>query len=332
MDLPIAWFVLIGVLLAGYAVLDGFDLGVGILHLIVARDGAERAETLGSIVPVWHGNEFWLLTGGAALFAAFPLLYPQVFSAFYVALLLVLLALVIRAVSLAMRGRGASTLSRWRWDVVFAASSTLAALVIGIAFGNVLEGIPVMPDGTDRGGLVGLLRPLPLLTAALALAMFAMQGGAWLALKTDGALRARSRRAGAISAVAFGGLWLAVTVASWGMPHLHDLPLVPASYAIPLLMAVAILCAVVASARGADGWAFVASSAAIALLSALAGLALFPDVLPSTDPARGIATQDLASADLTLRVMLVTGLIGIPLVLAYTAYVYFRFRNVRGRR
>lgn len=331
MDMPIVWFVVIGALLVAYAVLDGFDLGVGILHLIVARDGEERALTMGSIVPVWRGNEFWLLAGGAALFAAFPMVYPQVLSAFYVALLLILLSLIVRAVSLAMRVRAASALSRWRWDIAFAASSTLAALLIGIAIGNILEGIPVLPDGTERGGLVGLLRPLSVLTGALALAMFAMQGGAWLALKATGTLRARGRRAGATSAAAFGALWLAVTVVSWGTPHLHDLPLAPASYAIPLLMAIAVLGAVAASARAADGWAFVASSAAIALLGALGGLALFPEVLPSTDPARGIAGQDLASADLTLRVMAVAGLIGIPLVLAYTGYVYVRLRDLRRR-
>lgn len=331
-DLPVMWFVLIAVLLAGYAVLDGFDLGVGILHLIVAREGDERTVAMGSIVPIWDGNEVWLLTAGGALFAAFPLVYATVFSGFYLALILVLLALIFRAVSLEMRGHDPSPVWQRRWDRVFAVSSALAALLLGVAIGNVLEGVPLGDDGTYRGGLIGLLRPMPLLVGALTVAMFAMQGGAWLALKTSGELRARSRRASAISAGTFGVLWVAVTLVSWDVTHLHDLPLVPATYLVPILIAAAILGAAACSARGSDGWAFVASSAAIALLVALGGLALFPEILPATDPARSIAIRDAASSELTLRTMFVVALIGMPLVIAYTLYVYLRFRNVSGAR
>ncbi|MDE3193012.1 MAG: cytochrome d ubiquinol oxidase subunit II [Chloroflexota bacterium] len=328
-DLPVVWFALIAVLLTGYAVLDGFDLGAGILHFVVSRGARERGLILGSIAPVWDGNEVWLLTAGGALFAAFPLLYATVFSGFYLALVLVLLALIFRAVSLEVRETSASPAWRRGWDVVFSVSSFLVALLLGVAIGNVLAGIPLDAGGVYRGGLLGLLRPFPLLAGLLAVAMFTMQGAAWLALRTDGELRGRSRAAGAAAATAFVALWIVVTVASMSVPALRDLPLGGAAYVAPALVVGASAAFLAASRRGADGAAFLASSLAIAGLLALGALALFPDVLPATDAARSLTVRNAASSDLTLTAMLVIALVGMPLVLAYTIFVYVRFRRAR---
>ncbi len=327
MDLATIWFVLIGVLLIGYAVLDGFDLGAGILHLVVARSDRERRAVIASIAPVWDGNEVWLLTAGGALFAAFPLVYATVFSGFYLALMLVLLGLIFRAISLEVRNSEESP--RWRaaWDVVFAVASILPALLFGVAIGNVLQGLPLGADGTYRGGLVGLLRPFPIVCGALAIAMFTMQGGAWLALRTEAPVRNRARAAASAGATAFGVLWLAVTVLALNMPHLRDLPFGPVSLVAPLVAVVALGTFFWALASRRDGLSFVASSLAIAGLLALLGLSLYPDILPAEDATRSLTISNAASSDLTLTVMLIVALVGMPLVLAYTAFVYTRFRG-----
>lgn len=317
LDLPVLWFVIIGVLLAAYALLDGFDLGVGMLAYAVARETRERTTAIRSTPPVWDGTEVWLLVAAGAMFAAFPLVYPFVFSGFYVALIVAFLALVARALARVVRDRRPAL-----WDAVLAVSALTAAFLIGDAIGILLEG-----DALARGA-GAIFDRLPVLTGSLAVAMFAMQAGAWLALRTTGALQLRSRRAGAISALVFGLLWLAVTLAAWEFPYLHDLPVAPAGYAIPVLIAVATIAAVAASARQKDGWAFVATSAAIALLGALGGLALFPEVLPSNDPAMALALQDGAASELRLRVLLVLGIVAVPFVLAYLAYVWFRLRGI----
>ena len=327
MDLAAIWFVLVGVLLIGYAVLDGFDLGAGILHLVVARGDDERRAVIASIAPVWDGNEVWLLTAGGALFAAFPLVYATVFSGFYLALVLVLLGLIFRAISLEVRD--AETSPRWRstWDVVFAVASFVPALLFGVAIGNVLEGLPLDAEGVYRGGLLGLLRPFPLLCGVLAIAMFVMQGGAWLALKNQGPVRARARAAASFGATAFGVVWIAITVLALNMPHLRDLAFGPASLVAPAVALAALGIFFWALAARRDGLAFAASSLAIAGLLALMGASLYPDVLPAEDAARSLTVHNAASSDLTLTVMLVVALIGMPLVLAYTAFVYTRFRG-----
>ncbi len=325
MDLATIWFALIGILLIGYAVLDGFDLGAGILHLVVARTDRERRTVIASIAPVWDGNEVWLLTAGGALFAAFPLVYATAFSGFYLALILVLLGLIFRAVSLEVRD--AETSTRWRaaWDVVFSLSSIVPALLFGVAIGNVLQGLPLGIDGVYRGGLAGLLRPFPLLCGVLAVAMFTMQGGAWLALRTEGPVRGRARAAASAGATAFGVLWVAITVLALGMPHLRELPFGPVSFVAPTVALLALGGFFWALAARRDGLAFGASSFAIAGLLALVGLSLYPDILPAEDALRSLTVHNAASSDLTLTVMLIVALVGMPLVLAYTAFVYTRF-------
>jgi cytochrome bd ubiquinol oxidase subunit II len=327
-DLQTAWFLLVGVLLAGYAILDGFDLGVGMLHLGLARTDRERRILLNAVGPVWDGNEVWLLTAGGALFAAFPNVYATVFSGFYLALVLLLAALIFRAISMEFRSKEPG--ARWRraFDLAFALGSFLPALLLGVAIGNVVRGLPIGADGEFAGTFLGLLNPFALSVGLLSVAMFLMQGSAWLVLKTEGELRERARRAGAASWSAFLLLWAAVTLFSRiEAPHLWAAYRHPIAWAAPLLGLAAALSIPWARKRGRDGWAFAASSAAIALLIGVMGQGLYPRMVPAFDPSRSLTIYNSSSSDLTLTVMLVIVLGGMPVVVAYTVYVYSRFRG-----
>jgi cytochrome d ubiquinol oxidase subunit II len=328
-DLQTAWFLLVGVLLAGYAILDGFDLGVGMLHLFVAKDDRERRVLLNAVGPVWDGNEVWLLTGGGALFAAFPNVYATVFSGFYLALMLLLTGLVLRAVSLEFRSKDASP--RWRaaWDLAFAVGSFLPALLLGVALGNVLRGLPLSADGEFAGSFFGLLNPFSVLVGLLAATMFLQQGAAWLALKTEGALQERARRAGLAACAAALALWAAATLFSRAVaPHLWTRfglgwPwLAPAAF----LAAMAVYYASTRARRAAA--AFAASSVAMAALLAVVGLGLFPSLVPALgEPARSLTAYNSSSSPYTLRAMLVIALVGMPVVIGYTVFIYRRFQG-----
>lgn len=326
LDLPTIWFVLIGVLFGGYAVLDGFDLGAGILHLWVARGDEERRTVIASIGPVWDGNEVWLLTAGGALFAAFPLVYATVFSGFYLALMLLLVALIVRAVAIEFRGQEAS--SRWRsaWDLAFAGGSTVAALLLGVALGNIIAGLPLDADGLYRGGLLGLLGIFPLSVGLLTVALFTWHGAGWLVLKTEGDLQGRARRARTVAAAASVLLWLVVTGLSVVVADARWEPFgQPLAWLAPLAFVGAVAAWWWLASRGREAVAMVASGGAILALLAIVGIALFPDLVPSTGPGASITAARAASSDLTLSVMLVIALLGMPVVLVYTAYVYSRF-------
>jgi cytochrome bd ubiquinol oxidase subunit II len=326
LDLPTIWFLLIGVLIGGYAVLDGFDLGAGMLHLWVARTDDERRSVIASIGPVWDGNEVWLLTAGGALFAAFPVVYATVFSGFYLALMLLLAALIFRAVAIEFRDQEPGP--RWRsaWDVAFAAGSTIAALLLGVAIGNIVAGLPLGADGLYRGGLLGLLRPFPLAVGLLTLALFAWQGAGWLVLKLDGAPGQRARRARTVAGGAALVLWLVATAVSLvDAPHAWDAFTQPLAWVAPVAFLVALGVAAWAVREGRDAIALAASGASILALIGIVGIALHPDMVPSTGPGASITIADAASSDLTLTVMLIVALVGMPLVLGYTAWVYSRF-------
>ena len=194
MSLAVIWFILVFVLLTGYAVLDGFDLGVGVLHLLVARTNTERRLTINSIAPVWDGNEVWLLTGGGALFAAFPSVYATVFSGFYIALMLLLVALMARAVSMEFRGKVESDTWRKIWDVGFAVGSILPPILFGVALGNVLRGLPINSAGDFTGTFLGLLNPYSILVGVLTLVVFTMHGAIYLSMKSTAELHTRATR------------------------------------------------------------------------------------------------------------------------------------------
>lgn len=329
LDLQTIWFLLIGVLLVGYAILDGFDLGVGMLHLFVAKTDRERRVVVNSVGPVWDGNEVWLLTGGGALFAAFPNVYATVFSALYLALMLVLAALIFRAVSLEFRSKEESPAWRASWDWAFALGSALPALLFGVAIGNVLRGLPLDPAGDYTGTFVALLNPFALLVGLLSSAMFLMQGASWLLLKTEGDVAARTRRIAFGAWGAFTALWILATVAArWAAPQVWA----PYSQGLPWLAPIVLLAAVVsfplALRQGRKGSTLAASSVAIAALIAVMGQGLYPYIVPALgEGVPSLSIYTASSSPYTLRAMLVIALVGMPVVVAYTLFIYSRFRG-----
>jgi cytochrome d ubiquinol oxidase subunit II len=325
-DLPTTWFLLIGVLLLGYAVLDGFDLGVGMLHFVLGRNAEERRMLMRTIGPVWDGNEVWLLTMGGALFAAFPLVYATVFSGFYLALMLLLLALIGRAVALEFRSHIDSPGWRTTWDVVFSVSSGVAALLLGVAVGNVVAGIPLSAAGQYEGGLVGLLNPMGLAVGVLSFILFATHGAIWLTIRTDGGLRQRARSVAAYGVALLAVAWAVVTALAWfGEPHVRDNFGTPLAWLAPAAFVLAAAGTGVALWRGGGTPAFLASTVAIAALVATLGISLYPALVPDAAGGIGLTIANAASSERSLGVMLVIALIGMPLVLAYTAWIYRRF-------
>jgi len=329
LDLQTTWFLLIGVLLVGYAILDGFDLGVGLLHLFVARTDRERRIVVNAVGPVWDGNEVWLLTGGGALFAAFPGVYATVFSAFYLALMLVLAALIFRAVSLEFRSKLESPRWRGSWDWAFAVGSGLPALLFGVAVGNVLRGLPMDAAGDYTGTFAALLNPFSLLVGLLSTSMFLMQGSAWLLLKTEGEVAARTRRIALPAWGAFTLLWIASTVAArWAAPaawapYSEGLP-----WLAPIVLVVALVSFPLALRSGRKGLTLTASSSAIAALMAVLGQGLYPYVVPALgEGTLSLSIYTASSSPYTLEAMLVIALIGMPVVLGYTLFIYSRFRG-----
>ena len=330
MDLNLIWFLLLGVLFAGYSVLDGFDFGVGILSLFRTRNPEERRLLMNAIGPVWDGNEVWLLAAGGALFAAFPPVYATVFSGFYLAMMLLLFALIFRAVSFEFRSKLEDP--RWRrlWDLAFGVGSLLPPLLFGVALGNVLRGIPLDAAGHFRGTFLSLLNPYALLVGLGAVALFTMHGAAYLVLKTDGALRDRMRTCVSRGWIAFVVLYGAATILTFFMArHLMEgtvarpwfwaafLPLIASMGAIPL-----------AAGQGRDLHAFLASSVTIVSLWGLLGVSVFPTMVrSSSDVGHSLTIYNAVSTPRSLTAMLVIALLGMPLVLGYTLWIYRVFKG-----
>lgn len=330
MDLHVIWFFLLGILLAGYAVLDGFDFGVGILHPL-ARTDHERRLFLNSIGPIWDGNEVWLIVFGGALFAAFPYAYATVFSGFYTAFMLLLFALIFRAVSIEFRSKMKSPGWRRAWDTGFFLSSLTASLLFGIAVGNGMVGIDIDERGVFVGSFFDLLNPYALVAGLVTVAMFAMHGALYLFLKLpDGKIRDRVR----------GWMWH-----TWGiflvlyiLGTMYTLVAVPRATAnfkhypwavgIVVLNVLAVANIPRAVYRNKPVEAFLSSALTIMCLVALFGLALFPNlVAASHEPANTLTVYNAASSPGTLWTMLIIVIIGLPFVLAYTAAVYWTFRG-----
>jgi cytochrome d ubiquinol oxidase subunit II len=324
------WFIAIAVLWAGYFVLEGFDFGVGILLPVLGRDDGERRVMINTIGPVWDGNEVWLLTAGGATFAAFPGWYASMFSAFYLPLLIVLIALILRGVAFEFRGKRES--ARWRlgWDGALFAGSLVPAIMWGVAFGNVLRGIPLNAAHNYAGNFFTLLNPYALLGGLTTLALFTLHGAVFLTLKTSGDLRGRanalSSRAGVVAVVAGAG-FLAWTEASFRAPG-HTGTTGAASVALAALAAGALISAVLAGRAGREGSAFAGNAVAIAAATGALFTALYPRVLPSTLTAAGtLTTSNASSTAKTLAVMTVVAAIFLPFVLLYQGWTYWVFRK-----
>ncbi|GAB4311547.1 MAG: cytochrome d ubiquinol oxidase subunit II [Candidatus Sumerlaeia bacterium] len=329
MDLNQIWFVLVGVLLTGYAILDGFDLGVGTLHLF-SRGDVERRTLLNSIGPVWDGNEVWLVTGGGALFAAFPHAYATAFSGFYIAFMLVLAALIFRAVAIEFRSKEPWAWWRGAWDVAFCVASVLASLLFGVAIGNMIIGVPIGPDMEYRGTFAGLLNPYALLVGVFNVSLFANHGAIYLYMKTDGALQEKVRGWIFHTLGVFVTLYMLVTIVT-----LARVPSMLANFEhFPWLWSVA-AAGVLAIANiprelfyGRPMRAFLSSCAAMAALITLFGMGVYPNMIVSSlDPEWNLTIYNAASSPRTLGIMLVIACIGMPFVLGYTATIYWIFRG-----
>jgi cytochrome d ubiquinol oxidase subunit II len=324
------WFFLFILIIAGYLILDGFDMGVGILLLPFARTDTERRTFLNSIGPVWDGNEVWLVLGGGVLFAVFPLAYATLFSGLYLAFVLVLLVMILRTVALEFRSKEEGP--RWRsaWDTVFAGASVGLALLLGIAFGNIVAGLPVDANGNISTGLIGLLTPFALLVGLTTVGMFAVQGGIYLMIKTEGEVHDRLEGALSRLMIAFFLLNTLVVVAivlfHQEIADRYEHDIWPGIFPAAALLGLGAAWWFVR--RGEDFRAFLASSAMIALLLISGGIGIYPNLIISTiNPDYDLTIFNSASADNTLVICLIFAIIGIPFVLAYTTGVYYIFRG-----
>ena len=324
MTLADVWFVLVAVLLTGYAVLDGFDLGAGVLYPFLGRTEKQKATIRDAIGPVWDGNEVFLVAGGGALFAAFPPVYAMTFSGFYLAIMLVLFGLIFRAVSLEFRHRD----DAWArvWDAGFFLGSLLPALLIGVALGNVIRGVPLDANGDYAGTFLELLNPYSLLIGITGLALFTTHGAAWLAHKSEGDLHRRATRARAAGYAVFLLLAIASTVVTFiAVPRASDNVVgSPSGWAFIVLLAAAVFYTLWQIGAQADLKAFLGSAATIVALAGVAAVGNYPDMVPArgTGEETSLTVANSSSGDLTLGVMLVIAVIGLPLVATYTIVVY----------
>jgi cytochrome bd ubiquinol oxidase subunit II len=325
MHLTTLWFVIIAFLWVGYFVLEGFDFGVGILLHHVGRDETGRRVAINTIGPVWDGNEVWVIVAGGATFAAFPDWYATLFSGFYLPLLAILVALICRGVAFEYRGKRDEPRWRARWDAAITAGSAVPALLWGVAFGNIVRGVPLSAAGDYTGNLATLLNPYALLAGLTTLALFTTHGATFLALKTHGDTRHAARHA--LARVAPVTVVLAVAFLTWTQLLRGNTP----SLLLAVGAAVCLLAGLAAAATGRDGTAFAGTAAAIALAVVSLFVALYPDVMPATDPAASLTVHNAASSPYTLRVMSWVALVFTPLVLLYQGWTYWVFRRRLGR-
>lgn len=322
--LQIIWFILIFVLLTGYAVLDGFDLGTGVWHLFATKK-EERDQFIKAIGPFWDGNEVWLLTGGGAIFAAFPPVYATTFSGFYLAMMLVLLSLIFRASSIEFRDKVQSESWRKLWDVAFAIGSTLPTILFGVAVGNVVRGLPMNEIGDYTGGFFALLNPYALLIGLTTLSMFAVHGATFISHKTTGELQQKA------------GKWLNaswpvyfvlnIVAIIWTLAAYQHASLI-LSWFVGILAILSVIGIRFAHRQCKDLWGFLASGLSILLNMVFVACSIFPMWVPSIDDrTMGLSIYNSSSSQLTLTVMLILALIGMPIVLGYTAFIYRTFRG-----
>jgi len=325
--LETVWFLLWGILWAVYFMVGGFDLGTGILAPFIARTDEEKQKALGAIGPFWDGNEVWLITAGGVTFAAFPAAYASLFSAFYTLLMIVLFALIVRAVCLEFRERLEGAKWRALSDAGVFVGSFLPCLLFGVAFANIFKGIPLDGEGVYRGGLLTLLNPYGLAGGLFFLALFTLHGAGWQACKTDGAASGRARSAAGL-------LWPVATLlavifflsSAFSTRLWLNYAAFPELFVVPLLAVVAILSMRLFMAKGRWGLSFLASLATILFAVLFGVIGLYPILLPSTlGPAFSVSIHNGASGHLSLGIMLVVALIFVPIVIIYQGWVYKAF-------
>lgn len=322
MELTTIWFALIAILWIGYFTLEGFDFGVGMLMPVLAKDDTERRVMINTIGPVWDGNEVWLLVAGGATFAAFPEWYATLFSGFYLPLLLILVALIVRGLAFEYRAKRDDVAWRRNWDLAIIVGSFVPAVLWGVAFANILRGVPIDADLEYVGGFFNLLNPYALLGGLTTLALFVAHGALFIALKTDGEIRHRARSL-AVPAVAVAAA-LGLAFLGWTQQQTGTVASAVAFVGAALLLVGAGL----AARAGREGWAFTGTFVAIALAVGGLFLALFPDVMPTTLASGvGLTTENAAATSYTLKIMTVVAVIFTPVVLMYQGWTYWVFRK-----
>ncbi|KZX67924.1 cytochrome d ubiquinol oxidase subunit 2 [Vibrio sp. HI00D65] len=355
-SLRLIWWILIGVLLVGFAVTDGFDMGVAALSPIIGKSDTERRIMLNTIAPHWDGNQVWLITAGGALFAAWPMVYATSFSGFYFAMYVTLAALWLRPLALDYRSKIENPKWRKAWDYALCFSGTVPPIIFGVAFGNLLQGVPFdlnnLMMSQYHGTFFALLNPFALLCGVLALMLFVTQGATWLQMKTTGALHIRARNVaqitGLISIALFviGGFWVqsiegyvitstidtfadsnplnkevSLQVGAW----MTNFETYPAMWAAPILGVVMPLLAVIASRLERGGFAFLFSSLSNAGVILTAGFAMFPFVMPSSlNPDHSLTMWDSTASELTLGLMTAVAAVMVPVILGYTTWTYYK--------
>tara|TARA_R110002051_G_scaffold90269_3_gene158957 strand:- start:20800 stop:21936 length:1137 start_codon:yes stop_codon:yes gene_type:complete len=354
------WWLLIGVLLIGFAVTDGFDMGVAALLKVVGKNNDERRVMINAIAPHWDGNQVWLVTAGGALFAAWPTVYAAAFSGFYLAMMLTLFALFLRPLALEYRSKIDNEQWRSRWDWLLTLGSVVPALVFGVAFGNLLLGVPFQFDNLLRleytGNLLGLLNPFALLAGVLSLLMFVNHGATYLQLKSEGQIKARSERISSLLALicallfVLGGVWLWLGIDGYQVVSVIDtnggnrttdkvVEVVSGAWfnnygkqpLLWLVPALGVICFVLCSLFSRLRWhapAFVSSALAMAMVLVTTGVSMFPFVMPSSlIPNHSLTMWDSTASETTLYIMLAVVCVFVPLILAYTAWGYFVMRG-----
>ena len=321
------WFVLIAVLWIGYFILEGFDFGVGILLKVVAKNQAERRAVLTTLGPIWDGNEVWLLVAGGATFAAFPEWYATLFSGFYLPLFLILLSLIVRGVAFEYRSKYGKPEWRGRWDNAIVIASFLPALIWGVAFANIVRGVPLAKSSTGAieyaGGFFNLLNPYALLGGLTTLSLFVSHGAFFLALKTEGEIRVRAnaigQKVGLLTAV------LAVAFLGWTMISLTSKASVVTG---SLIVVIAWVAALAANYKGREGWAFLFSAITTAFVVITLFCGLYPNVMPNRIAGGvGLDIFNASSTQYTLKVMTVVAVVMTPVVLIYQGWTYWVFRK-----
>ena len=322
MDLPTLWFGIIAFLFIGYFVLDGLDFGVGMSLPFLGKDDVDRRVIINTIGPIWDLNETWLIVAGAAMFAAFPEWYATLFSGFYLALLLILLSLILRGVSFEYRHQRPEAVWKRRFDTMIVIGSAVPAFLWGVAFGNIVRGVPLDEGYNYTGSFFDLLNPYALLAGLTTLLLFFTHGTIFVSLKTDGALRERARRlatrSGILTIVVAASFLLWTTLAYGSF----------LSAVLSVVAAVTLIAAVLANARGLEGRAFASMAATIVFAVLSLFLSLFPDVMPaSNDPGNSLTIANASSTPYTLTVMSLVSLVALPLILAYQGWTYWVFRK-----
>jgi len=329
-ELQFIWFSAFVILLAGYAILDGFDLGVGMLHLFSHKD-QERRVMINSIGPVWDGNAVWLVTAGGALFAGFPNVYATILSAAYLPVMILLSGLIFRAVAIELRSKQPMAWWRWMWDIFFSFASLLIALTLGALLGNLVRGIPLDVEGEFTGDIMTLLNPYALLTGLLAVALFIMHGSIYIVMKTEGVLHEKLKKWVNPSIIFFILCYVTATMATLiYMPHMSEaMKNRPAFFLLAILNVLAIANIPREIHRGNDFRAFLSSCLNILCLLALFGLGTYPNVVRALNApdTLSLTIYNSSSSKETLEILLLIAVIGLPMVISYTTVVYWIFRG-----